>query len=373
MDNKGRTWAQINLDAIRDNLSSIRKVIKPGTKIMAVVKADAYGHGMIEVSKLCMAEKVDFLSVATLEEALELKEHGLTIPILILSFVPRESLEEAVMNDVRITVYRNTDVDILAAAAQKLGKKAQVHIKIDTGMGRIGFTPDEESLRGIEDIAIQPGINLEGIFTHFAQADHEDGDYTLEQLNAFIDFTEELEKRGIKIELKHCANSAAIFRYPEAHLDMVRAGVIMYGLYPSPCISQLKPGIVPAMTLKSRISMIKTVAPGQSISYGRTYICERETRVATVPVGYADGYKRAFSNHSWAMIKGHKAYSIGTVCMDQCMFDITEIAGVQEGDEVILFGKKADGITADDLAIIANTINYEIVCSVSSRVPRTYA
>lgn len=371
MDNKSRTWAQISLDAIRNNINCIKSVIKPGTKIMAVVKADAYGHGMVEVSKLCMAEKIDFLSVATLDEAIQLREHGVTIPILILGSTGMENFEEAVMNDIRVTVYQNANIDKLSAAAHKLGKKAQIHIKLDTGMSRIGFAPNEESLLAIRSIADQPGINIEGIFTHFAQAD-QDSDFTLEQLNIFKDFIKRLGKLGISIELKHCANSAAIFRYPETHLDMVRAGVVMYGLYPSPCMKEFDPGIIPAMTLKSRVSMVKTLASGQGVSYGRTYVCDRETRVATVPIGYADGYKRAFSNHSWAMIKGQKAHSIGTVCMDQCMFDITGIDGVQEGDEVILFGKKTDGITADDLAAVANTINYEIVCSVSSRVPRTY-
>jgi alanine racemase len=373
MDNKRPTWAEIDLATIKNNLECIRNVLSPKSRIMAVVKADAYGHGMKEISCTCVEEGVDFLAVATLDEAMQLIKYGVKATILVLGYIPRHLAQIVVNYGIRTSVYDLPFAQSLSAAAQALGKPAHIHLKIDTGMGRIGFAPLEESLTIIQEIAALPGINLEGIFTHFTEADSENDDYSMIQYSAFKDFNRELASRGIEIPLQHCANSAAIFRYPETHLDLVRAGIVLYGLYPSPFMKKsMNLGIKPAMRLKSRISMVKKLASGHGVSYGRTHICSQDTWVATIPIGYADGYSRAFSNRAWAMIKGKKAHSLGVVCMDQCMFDIGGREDIVEGDEAVLFGTEADGITADDLALIANTINYEIVCSVSSRVPRIY-
>jgi len=372
VDNKRPTWAEIDLAAIRNNLRCIKRRITSGTRIMAVVKADAYRHGLIEVSRICLDENVDYLAVATLDEAMELLNARMSVSIMVLGYIPGEYADLVVNYGIRATVYDYAWALKLSSSAQKLGKEAYIHIKIDTGMGRIGFAPNLETIEVVGKIAALPGIKIEGIFTHFAEADGENDKFTMEQLAEFQDFTAKLELKGIHIPIKHCANSAAAVRYPETHLDMVRVGIVLYGLYPSPGMKNIQMGIVPAMTLKSRVSMVKRLNPGHGISYRRTHICEKETRIATVPIGYADGYNRMLSNRAWAMIKGEKAYSLGVVCMDQCMFDISGREDIKEGDEVILFGKDDDGITADDLAEIANTVNYEIVCSVSSRVPRTY-
>lgn len=373
MDNKRPTWAEIDLAAIRNNLECIRSVLSPKSRIMAVVKANAYGHGMKEISRVCVEEGVDFLAVATLDEAIQLINYGMKANIIVLGYIPRQLAQLVVGYGIRSAVYDLDFARSLSAAAQALGKPAHIHLKIDTGMGRIGFSPVEGSLAIIQDIAAMPGIKLEGIFTHFTEADSEDDHYSLIQYGAFQDFNQELTARGIEIPIKHCANSAAIFRYPYTHLDMVRAGIVLYGLYPSPFMKKsMNLGIVPAMRLKSRVSMVKKLESGHGVSYGRTHICSRDTWVATIPIGYADGYSRAFSNRAWTVIKGQKAYSLGVVCMDQCMFDIGGREDIAEGDEAVLFGSDSDGITADDLALIANTINYEIVCSVSSRVPRIY-
>lgn len=372
MDNKRPTWAEIDLTAVRNNFRRIKEVIKPGTGIMAVVKANAYGHGMLQVSQVCLEEKADYLAVATLDEALELREAGIAVPILVLGHIPDEFAAVVIENEIRPTVYETGFAQKLSGTASKVGRKANIHVKIDTGMGRIGFAPGADTLDEIEAIASLPGIKLEGIFTHFAEADGHSPEFTLQQLNQFKSLIDDLEKRHIVIPVKHCANSAAIFRYPEAHFNMVRAGIVLYGLHPSPLMKGEDLRITPAMTLKSRISMVKTLEAGQGVSYGRTHICSRKTRIATVPIGYADGYRRGFSNRAWAMINGHKAPLLGVVCMDQCMFDISGREDIREGDEVILFGKDADGITADNLAVLTDTINYEIVCALSSRVPRKY-
>jgi alanine racemase len=295
MDNKRPTWAEIDLAAIKNNLECIRNVLSPKSRIMAVVKADAYGHGMKEISRTCVEEGVDFLAVATLDEAMQLIKYGVKATILVLGYIPRHLAQIVVNYGIRTSVYDLPFTQSLSAAAQALGKPAHIHLKIDTGMGRIGFAPLEESLTIIQEIAALPGINLEGIFTHFTEADSENDDYSMIQYSAFKDFNRELASRGIEIPLQHCANSAAIFRYPETHLDLVRAGIVLYGLYPSPFMKKsMNLGIKPAMRLKSRISMVKKLASGHGVSYGRTHICSQDTWVATIPIGYADGYSRAF-------------------------------------------------------------------------------
>jgi alanine racemase len=301
-----------------------------------------------------------------------LQDAGIDAPILVLGHIPGEYAEIVVTNNIRPTVFDiNAAVD-LSHAATRLGKSAKLHIKIDTGMGRLGFPPEQTTVDTIIKISKLPGINLEGIFSHFAVADIEDKAFTYEQLNLFKKTVTELNKNGIQIPLQHIANSAAIIDMPEAQLNMVRSGIITYGLYPSREVKMERLILIPAMRLKSRVTMIKNLPQGCSVSYGRTFTCPADLTVATIPVGYADGYSRLLSNRAWAIIKGHKVLLIGRVCMDQCMFDVSGIEGIKEGDEAILFGRPEDGITIDDLAEIIGTINYELVCLVSSRVPRVY-
>lgn len=270
-----------------------------------------------------------------------------------------------------MTVFNSALARALSDAAIKSSKSAHIHIKIDTGMGRLGFSPDEETIEEIINISRLPGIKLEGIFTHFASADQMDKSSSLKQLNLFNDLVGELERRGINFPLKHCSNSAGLINLPEARFNMIRAGIILYGLYPAPHISRTLQ-VIPAMTLKSRIGFLKQLKAGTAVSYGGTWQCERDTMVATVPIGYADGYSRLLSNRAFGVVRGQRVPLIGTVCMDQCMFDVTDAAAIREGDEIILFGKPEDLVTADELAEIEGTINYEVVCAVGSRVPRIY-
>ncbi len=372
MEIRRPTWAEIDLSAIKHNIAVLRAYLKPSTRFMAVVKANAYGHGVMEVANVCAANGVDFLGVATLDEAMPLVEAGIKLPILVLGYVPGEFAEQVIEHDIRTVVYEEGYARELSRAAQRLGKDALIHFKIDTGMGRLGFPDDDAGIAAVVGIAALPGIRAEGLMTHFAESDSPQRDYTSQQIQRFMAFNRELEKQGLHIAIKHCGNSAAIVSYPEAHLDMVRAGIMLYGLYPAPSMKALNLDIIPAMTLKSRVSFVKTLPCGESVSYGRTYTCSEDTEVATIPIGYADGYNRLLSNRAYAMIKGIKAPLIGTVCMDQCMFALPKGSNVQTGDEVILFGRPEDGITADDLANLIGTINYESVTTITSRVPRTY-
>ncbi|MGS0765433.1 alanine racemase [Syntrophomonas curvata] len=371
MDNHRPTWAEIDLAALRHNLTSVKKSAGDA-RVMAMVKANAYGHGMLEVSKICREEEVDFFGVASLDEALSLALDIDDIPILVMGNIPARDAAAAVAEDIRTTIFTLEAARSLSQAAQRLNRKARLHIKLDTGMGRIGFLPDEESLDQVQEIAALPGVQIEGIFTHFAEADVENSDFTRQQLGVFTEFIRELEDRGIHIPLKHCSNSAALMNFPEAHFNMIRAGIVLYGLYPSPQSRRDKLDIITVMTLKSRVSCVKTLPAGYGISYGRTYCCQQDTRVATVPIGYADGYSRLLSNRVWAVIKGKRVPLVGNVCMDMCMFDVSGVGEVEEGDQIILFGRPEDGVTADDLALAMGTINYEVVSALGSRVPRVF-
>lgn len=339
---------------------------------MAVVKADAYGHGMVEVAQACLQEGATYLGVATPKEALTLRERGINAQVLVLGYIPEAYAGVLVENRIEATVFNLETAWAFSQAAASSDGEARLHLKIDTGMGRIGFPPDSSSLEVIWEISRLPGIVLQGIFSHLATADHADKRFAKQQVEIFTRFVSSLEENGISIPIKHLGNSAAIMDMPEAHFNMVRSGIITYGLYPSSQVEKGSLELIPAMRLKSRVSYVKKIPAGQSVSYGRTYISKQETRVATVSIGYADGYSRLLSNRGWATIRGQKATLIGTVCMDQCMFDVSGIENVQPGDEVILFGRPEDGVTADDLAETIGTINYEIVCAPSSRVTRTY-
>lgn len=338
---------------------------------MLVVKANAYGHGMIRVAQVCAEAGAAYLGVASLEEALELRAADSRTPILVLGYILPEYAELAVRNHIDVSVYHLEGARVYSQAADP-DHPARLHIKLDTGMGRIGFKNDAEAVTMIQEMDALPNVVLQGIFTHFAVADHEDKSFTRQQAGTFQAFIRQLESVGIHIPIKHMANSAAIMDLPEMQAGMVRAGIVTYGLYPSDQVQKEKLPLIPAMRLKTRISHLKKMPAGQSVSYGRTYITERETLVATVPIGYADGYSRLLSNRSWASLRGQRIPQIGTICMDQCMFDVSAVEGVQIGDEVILFGRSGDLVTADDLAELTGTINYEVVCSVSSRIPRIY-
>lgn len=339
---------------------------------MAVVKANGYGHGVVEVSRVCQEQGVDFLGVASLDEAMTLRAAGAKLPILVLGYIPREFARTVVGEGIRATIFEVGLAEALSRAAVETEQAAHVHIKIDTGMGRLGYQANPETVREIIRLSRLPGLHLEGIFTHFALADVPDKSYTIKQLRVFEELLDNLAGEGVGFDIKHCANSAALMEIPQTHFNMVRAGIAIYGLYPDP--GHRPPGfnLIPAMQLKSRVSFVKTLHCGQSVSYGRTFCCTGDTRVATVPIGYADGYSRLLSNRVWACINGQRAPLIGNVCMDQVMFDVSAIPGVKEGDEVLLFGRPENGVTADDLAGIIGTINYEVVCAVSSRVPRIY-
>ncbi len=371
MDNHRPTWAEIDLAAIKRNLAEIKQAAGHA-RIMAMVKANAYGHGMLEVSRICYQEKVDFFGVASLDEALTLKQEIFDIPILVLGYIPLSDAITVVAEDIRPCIFTIESAQVMSRAAVQLNRPAHLHIKLDTGMGRIGFLPDDNSLNLLQEIAALPGVKIEGIFTHLAEADIEDSSFTREQINTFKRFIKKMEERGINIPLKHCSNSAALINFPEAHFDMVRAGILLYGLFPSPQTKLGKIDVIPAMTLKSRVSYVKTLPVGHSISYNRTFYCQRDTRVATVPIGYADGYSRLLSNRTQALIKGKLVPLVGNVCMDMCMFDVSGVGEVKEGDEVILFGRPEDGVTANDLAQAIGTINYEVVSALGSRVPRIY-
>lgn len=374
MDNSRASWAEIDLGAIRRNIKAIRKLLDSQTMLMTVVKANAYGHGMVKVAQACVAEGAAYLGVATLEEALDLRANNIRIPIQVLGFISADYAELAVSNHIDVSIFDLENAKAYSRVASP-ANPARLHIKIDTGMGRIGFQDKEDAAAIIAEISSLPNISLQGIFTHLAvadSADKADKDFTMQQIETFNNFVKRLEDAGIYIPIKHIANSAAIMDLPAAQCNMVRAGIITYGLYPSDQVQKEILQLIPAMRLKTRISHLKVLPPGRSVSYGRTYFTLQETLVATVPIGYADGYNRLFSNRAWASLNGQQIPLIGTVCMDQCMFDVSGVEGVKTGDEVILFGRPEDGITADDLAELAGTINYEIVCSIAARISRVY-
>lgn len=371
MDNPLTSWAEIDLRAIRANIAAIRRLLDPAVNMMTIVKANAYGHGMIKVAQTCIEAGAAYLGVATLEEALALRTEHITAPILVLGYIPLSQAEIAVQNHIDVTVYNLEAAQAYAEAASSK-TPARLHIKIDTGMGRIGFLPDEAALQTVMEINSLPNIVLQGIYTHFAAADELDKTYTRQQYQNYTCFLEQLEQVGIYIPIKHTANSAAIMDLPETHGNMVRAGIIIYGLYPSDQVQKERLPLKPAMCLKSRISHLKILPTGSSVSYGRRYVTEQDTLVATVPIGYADGYSRLLSNRAWASVNGQRVPLIGTVCMDQCMFDVSKVEGVKLGDEVLLFGRSEEGVTADDLADLMGTINYEIVSSIGNRIPRIY-
>lgn len=374
MNTKNRVYATVNLDAIVKNLENMKKNIQEDTKIIAVLKADGYGHGAVPIAK--HIEPLPYLwgiAVATVEEGMILRKNGITKPILILGYTFSDDYDTIIEQEMRPAVFTLKMARELSKAAVRLKKPAKIHIKIDTGMSRIGYRNLEQAVPEILEISALEGIEIEGIFTHFARADETDPAPAYQQMETFEQFIHALEEKGLSISVKHCSNSAGILRMKEANMNVVRAGIILYGLYPSDDVEKDLVPLEPAMELKSHIVYIKTLEPGVAVSYGGTYVTSRPTRVATIPVGYADGYCRGLSNKGFVLIHGKKAPILGRICMDQFMVDVTDIPEAQEADEVTLLGRdQKEQITMEELGNLSGRFNYEFACCISRRVPRIY-
>lgn len=374
-----RTWAEINMDALKHNYHVIREHVAKPAKICCVVKADGYGHGAVEVAKAYTALGADWLAVSNIEEAVQLRQNKIQLPLLILGYTPANLAKVLSDYDISQTVYSQAYAQALSAHAAKQGVNIKIHLKLDTGMSRIGlmcqaFERDDDSIKEAEEICTMPNFITEGIFTHFAVSDEtENGqEFTQRQFDCFMHAVQKLKEKGIHFQLRHCANSGAIIDYPEMHLDMVRAGIILYGLVPSLKLKG-RLDLNPVMELKTVVSQVKTIEDGATVSYGRTFQAEKTMKIATMPVGYADGYIRVLAGAAGVQIHGKRAKIVGRICMDQIMADVSHIQDIQYGDEVTLFGNGQNGApTADDIARWSNTINYEVACLVGKRVARVY-
>lgn len=365
-----RICADVDLSAVRTNIINMKKGLKEGTKTCCVIKADGYGHGAVPIAR-AVGDLADFYAVAAVEEALNLRANGIDKPILILGYIHPDGFEEAIKNNIRLTVFDLETARLVSETAQALKTDAKIHIKIDTGMSRIGFFPDAESAGTIKEISALAGMEIEGIFTHLYASDSADKASAFAQVEKFNGFCGLLEENGVNIPVKHCSNSAAAISMPEANLDMVRLGIAMYGLYPSDDVHELK--LVPALSLKSHIVMVKEIPAGTSVGYGGTYTAHKPVKVATIPVGYADGYFRLLSNKGYVLINGCTAPIIGRVCMDQFMADVSDIPDVKKGDEAVLIGRSKDKtVTMEEISALAGSFNYEFACDIGKRVPRRY-
>lgn len=366
-------WAEIDLDAFAYNCCVVKDLISSGTKFMAVVKADGYGHGAVAVSKVAIRCGADFLGVARIEEAIELRKNNISTPILIFGYTPYKYTDELLKYDITQTIYNIDQAKALSNIVTKKGKKLKCHIKVDTGMGRLGivtFEDIDKAISEVEEILNLEGLDVEGIYTHFAKSDT-DPDYTMLQIDRFLNFLNRLDKKGICPSIKHAANSAAIVHFPSSHFDMVRAGIMLYGVYPS-MQSKEKIELKPVMTLKSKVVMVKEVKPGFKVSYGSTYRTTKKTKLATISVGYADGYPRLLSSKADVLIKGKRVKVAGRVCMDYTVVDVGDL-DVKPEEEVILFGGcEKNSISVEEIAQLSNTIGYEILTGISKRVKRIY-
>lgn len=370
-----RGYIQVDLDAIIDNMRHMKEHIAEKTQMIGVIKTDGYGHGSVPIAH-CL-EDLEFMygfAVATAEEAFVLREAGVKKPILILGYTFPYSYERLAMEDIRPTVFRYDTLPELSAIAEKLGRTIKVHIKVDVGMSRIGITPDDAGLQFVKAVKEQAGLEIEGIFTHFSKADMADRTDTEKQLAQFQQFLQRVEKElGLKIPVKHCSNSAAILEYPEANMDAVRAGIALYGMNPSDEVEGAKCSLRSALSFFSHIVYIKTLSAGQSVSYGGMFTADKDMQVATIPVGYGDGYPRSLSGKGYVLIRGRKAPILGRICMDQFMVDVSEIEGVMEGDLVTLIGQDGDEIISTEfLGELSGRFHYELVCDLSQRIPRVY-
>ena len=372
METYKRVYARINKDALFHNISEIRRKAGSSVKIAAVIKADAYGHGALETARV-IDSVADCYAVAVMEEAVSLRENGIKKPIMILGHTSPYFYDDALRYDIALTVYSEDAAVMLSERAARHGRAGKIHIALDTGMSRIGFPLGSESVSAIKRISMLPCIEIEGVFSHFATADEKNKDFSLLQLSRFDEMCENLKRAGVNIPLRHICNSAGIMELPHCHYEMVRAGIILYGLYPSDEVDKSIISVKPALELKSHVVNLKTVPAGTGISYGQTYITQKEAKIATIPVGYADGYPRLLSNKGRVLIRGRFAPITGRVCMDQFMVDVTDIPGASMMDEVTLIGRDGENeITADEIARLSDTINYEIVCGIGKRVPRIF-
>lgn len=367
-------WAEIDLDAIAHNVLEIRRVIGEEVEMMGVVKADAYGHGVLEVVRTLLDNGVSQLAVSKLDEAIQIRKMGIRVPILIFGYTDPSRAEEIVINDVTQAVFSREMAQVLSKAAVKLCRSAKIHVKLDTGMTRVGFMPDQGAIQSILELGKLPGLMIEGLFTHFASADETERDYTMMQFERYMNVCSELVKLGVHIPLRHVCNSAGIMQYPQMHLDMVRPGIILYGLYPSQEVDREKISLKPAMTLKANVILVKDVEPDTCISYGRTFRTSRPSKIATISIGYADGYTRLLSNKGRMLVNGEYAPVVGRICMDQCMIDVTDLKHeVHAGDEAVIFGSQNGVcISVDEVAADIGTISYELVSIISKRIPRVY-
>jgi len=378
------TWAEIDLSAYAHNIRELKRIARPPARLMAVVKANGYGHGAVEVAREAISNGAEYLAVARINEAIPLREAGLEVPILIFGYSSPDLAPLIIEYELTQTVYALSTAKALAEHAVRHGKKINVHLKVDSGMGRLGLllastngNPDknaiQDTVRTIKSITRLPGLTVEGIFTHFATADSADKSYADLQLNRFMELLNHLQKEGLEPPLRHAANSAALIDMPQSHLDMVRPGIATYGLHPSDEVNQSIIDLKPVMTLKSRVIHIKEVAPGFNISYGITFQTKHHTTIATVPVGYADGFNRLLSSRGHMLVHGRRVPIVGRVCMDLTMLDVGGVADVALEDEVVVFGRQGnETVTADEIASDLDTINYEVVSTITGRVPRVY-
>lgn len=379
-----RGYAEVDLDAVVSNMRNMKQNIAPRTKMIGVVKADGYGHGSVPVAEVL--EPLDHLfgfAVATPEEAHALRQAGIRKPILILGYTFPYCYEQLAMEELRPAVFRMDTIPLLKQAAERTGKPVRVHVKVDTGMNRIGITPDEEGLRFVEALmgqgergagAASNGIIIEGIFTHFARADESDKTSAMEQMEVFRGFIRLIEEKlGLDIPVKHCSNSAGILELPQANMDAVRAGIALYGLYPSDEVNRDAVSLKPALSLYSHLVCVKPLHKGQSVSYGGTFTAQEDMRVATVPLGYGDGYPRSLSNRGYVLLHGQRAPVLGRICMDQFMVDVSHIPDAREGDRVVLLGADgAERISAELLGELSGRFHYELLCDIGKRIPRIY-
>lgn len=372
MDKYYRVQADINLDAIRENIKTMRRYIPEGKKLLAVIKANAYGHGAIEVAE-ALDDLAEYFGVACIDEAIELRKAGIVKPILILGATDESLFEEVVQYDIAQTIFTAGQAKAMSETAGRLGKTGKVHIKIDTGMNRIGFACVKENVAEIVAISKLPNLDMEGIFTHYFKADAMDKATANRQLAAYTQMVKWLEEAGVTFSLRHISNSAGIMEMPNNIYDMVRSGISTYGLYPSEEMNKEACVLYPAMELKSHVTYVKTVKAGETVGYGGTYTLPVDKQIATIGVGYADGYPRALSNQGRMLVHGRYAPIVGRVCMDQTMIDVSEIPNVEIGDEVVLVGKQGSNIlSVEELAGMSASFNYEFVCDVNRRVPRIF-
>ena len=366
-------WEEINLDNLVYNIRQIKLKVGDNKRLIGVVKANAYGHGALEVSQVLLENGVNRLAVSELDEAIELRENGIKAPIMILGIVPDTFLNDIIDYDVEPVIPSYEYARKLSKIAKNKWKTAKIHIAVDTGMGRIGFQTNQNSVEEIYKISKLPNIEIQSLFSHFSTSDEKDKTYSQEQFEKYKTFYNELMNKKIKINMINIANSAAIMELPDTYCDSVRPGIILYGYYPSDDVDKKQLSIKPVMSLKAKVAFVKTLEAGKYVGYGRKFKSERKSIIATLPIGYADGYTRMLSGKAKVIVNGKFAPVVGTICMDQCMIDVTDVGEVNVGDEVILIGEK-NGLQfdADDIAKIIGTISYEVLCSISRRVPRIY-